>query len=733
MRTGAIEHLTQRVATLENMFLGQGVLWQQVWRCLDTINQHNPDASQAGELNGSLQEYTSQFKQALSGLQPDNLTESLRKTSRSSAKRQRLEGDSLPESHSKLPWMRDGHLCIPDDLIDSLVEIYFARIHPWIPILHTRRFQENMKIPREREKMKSIFHAIASLCTRFSDDQRLANHEVRSKLVQECRQSVILDSMESFSVESLQALIICAFDTIGRGRGPSAWSIVGSMARTVEQLQLNIENEDSDNLNGSKVLIARMAFLPHCRDWVEEEERRRVFWNVFLMDRFCSIATGWNLSLKGTEVKRRLPCEGTLWRIGEPLTSPTPYFGISETTNPTEKSLLQVCPGADDPSSLGGLSYCIEATESLSLVTSFFLRQVVDVNDLQSIRVWLLRFKQLDLRLVQWKVFLPERWREACARNSDGNMDPNLTLAHLTHNTAVVLLHQGIAYPSTDWQSAPVTLPSVSSADTCVTAAREVAIIADNFLQDADFLTNPQFAFCLFICGRMFLAHAAYYGVDLSREIELILRSLWEVSRRWNGPYADEAASGSGNNLASKFASRLIEAKQLSPITVDLRQAAYSDNQVQGDSVKTASSASTANPAAHANRYGSDITTHPFTIPDGGSQFVNNWQNSSGLYHVTAAAEAAQEASPDSISLAFPPLPMAFQAPSAPPTAMHSPNSGAINLAPGPGTIQFAQGVAGLEDLNSFLDYTFLPDQRVSMFSHPNGPVSSENSTRKGR
>jgi hypothetical protein len=95
-----------------------------------------------------------------------------------------------------------------------MVEIYFARIQPWIPILHVCRFQENMKIPRERQKMKNIFHAIVSLCARFSDDPRLADYETRSKLVKQCRQAVILDSMESFSVESLQALIICAFDTV---------------------------------------------------------------------------------------------------------------------------------------------------------------------------------------------------------------------------------------------------------------------------------------------------------------------------------------------------------------------------------------------------------------------------------------------------------------------------------------------------------------------------------------
>lgn len=174
------------------------------------------------------------------------------------------------------------------------------------------------------------------------------------------------------------------------------------MARTVEQLQLNVENDDTLHARGEpKVLITRIAFLPPCRDWAEEEGRRRVFWNVFLMDRFCSIATGWNLSLKSAEVKRRLPCEGALWAAAEPLASPTPYFGIPEQTNPAGESLLNVSAGTDDPSSLGGLSYCIEATESLSLVTSFFLQQVVDVNDVQSIRLWLLRFKQLDLRLVQ--------------------------------------------------------------------------------------------------------------------------------------------------------------------------------------------------------------------------------------------------------------------------------------------------------------------------------------------
>lgn len=64
------------------------------------------------------------------------------------------------------------------------------------------------------------------------------------------------------------------------------------MTRTVEQLRLSVEEEEGRALEG-EYLIRRMSFLRQAESWPEVEERRRVFWNVFLMDRFCSIATGY--------------------------------------------------------------------------------------------------------------------------------------------------------------------------------------------------------------------------------------------------------------------------------------------------------------------------------------------------------------------------------------------------------------------------------------------------------
>jgi hypothetical protein len=294
---------------------------------------------------------------------------------------------------------------LSDALVDSLVEIYFEQIHPWIPMLHVRQFRAMLADPAQRSRLSTILHAITSLCIRFVHDKSLdAAPSLRAEYATRSRQHVILASMESFSVENLQALIICAFDTIGSGRGPSAWSIVGSMTRTVEQLRLSIEDEEERHTSSAHTLIRRMAFLPPSTTWAEAEERRRVFWNVFLMDRFCSIATGWNLSLTTADVKRRLPCEGALWEKGEPLENPTPYFGvIDQSDSHFGDKLVPGRPDEKKQTSLGGFACCIEATESLSLVTSFFLQHDVNVAAQHDVQRWLMQFKQLDLRLVQYE------------------------------------------------------------------------------------------------------------------------------------------------------------------------------------------------------------------------------------------------------------------------------------------------------------------------------------------
>ncbi|KAL7955565.1 fungal-specific transcription factor domain-containing protein [Trichoderma compactum] len=620
VRTGAIESINQRIASLQQMLLGQSILWNQLFGGLDSPT------------SGSVENTSTD------GFTQENLEQSI------------------------------------TQLRNRLTSTYFEQVHQWIPMLHVLHFRQRLLMPNGRESASTIFYAITSICARFSNDPRLV---------------IILRSMESFSVENLQALTICSFDLIGGGRGPSAWSSVGSMTRIVERLQLSVEEEDK-NKPLTKTLIRRMNFLPRCRCWSETEERRRVFWNIFIMDRFCSIATGWNFSLTSADVKRKLPCEGSLWERGQPLDVPTPYFGIADSTSRANPAVPTARPDGEDQDLLGGFAFCIEATESLSLVTSFFLQHDLDFSDPHQFQLWLVRFKQLDLRLVQWKIFLPKPWREACVLNADGNMDPNLTLAHMTHNTAAILLHQVIAFPLPEWQSQRLRLPSLSSAETCFAAATEVSIIAEAYLQRSTSLTIPQLAFCLFICGRLLLAYSSYHSQPLAPSLNSLVSSLYNISSRWNGPFSDDI-NGETHNLVSKFATRLTQARQHDQHILDIREPVYSDDQREG---------SGSGPGSFT--HGVDTT---------------------GVGVPTPSLSDLHGASPDSISMAFPPLPLSLQgqisygghSKSMP---IDSPRAGvAIGVQP---TDPMMTEVHSYDGVDAFFDPSFPPDQRVSVFSYSN-------------
>lgn len=311
---------------------------------------------------------------------------------------------------------------------------------------------------------------------------------------------------------------------------------------------------------------------------------------------------------------------------------------------------------------------------------------------------------------------LPERWREACAVNADGNMDPNLTLAHITHNTAVVLLHQGMAYPSPIWQSTGIRLPSASSAETCIAAAIEVSTIAENYLRNSLFLANHQFAFCLFVCGRMLLAHAAYFQIPLeSSSFNSLIFSLREMAARWDGDSRTTNSGGTSNsNLASKFASRLREARDLGATTYDIRQAAYSE-QGHGHSRADAGHA----PPGHHDHV---AVEHRVYATEPGESHIG-WSPA----QMSASGRTDGSAS-DNLTLAFPPLPQALQPQdySQLPTKPSTP--AAFN-----GTVpdhmpRLSQSTAqgeedqsvldpDLDDVYAYLNGTFLPAQRISIYS----------------
>jgi hypothetical protein len=350
--------------------------------------------------------------------------------------------------------------------------------------------------------------------------------------------------------------------------------LIGLLTRAIDYLQLT--TEPSTTQVGS--LMKPVRLVQPSNDHTQLEERRRLFWVIFLLDRFCSISTGWNTSLTADDVHRRLPADGGFFTREEPVI--TPYFGIwNKAAARIGRSLANVpaqyneedpgdVPSGASPSSangyidaskLGAFAYCVEATESLSQVTTFFLQQRINWQDKEHAVNWLTRFKELDLRLVHWKIFLPSKWKDSdiSSDRSVVDMDPNLTLAHITHNASMILLHHPIAFPPRVWNNY-VALPKECSAQTCELAAVETSNIVDKFLAHTPIpFVNAQFAFCAFVAAKALLFDHQALRRPLRPEFQRLVRDLWDMSDRWTGRDNVAQAGRAPINQAGLYAHHL--------------------------------------------------------------------------------------------------------------------------------------------------------------------------------
>ncbi|KAM0331312.1 hypothetical protein ACHAQA_002982 [Verticillium albo-atrum] len=495
---------------------------------------------------------------------------------RASAKRRRADSseDIRGPIRLNVPSLPDGQV------LDYVLRAYFTHVHPWIPMIHEGRFRRRLADPDEHHRLHVTLHSMILVASRYIEDVDSAVAlTVSCEKQEQVRDWIVAQAMRDLSVENLQVITMIAFNDIGNGEGSQAWSLIGSLTRTVEYLQLTIENEDTERPS----LSQPFATIAPAQDWTETEERRRVFWNVFNLDRFCSVTMGWNTSLTSDDVNRRLPCDGITWRKEDPVQ--TPYFGIwdkgagrignpiaffpshyvapshvkdEENQTPSDTGTSPGGPPmAIDMSAVGAFAYAVEATESLSRVNSYFLQQKVNMRDHRDLTSWLTRFKEMDLRLVHWKMFLPQKWKANMARQSS-RMDPNLTLAHVTHNASMILLHQVMAFPPPEWTFRN-RLPSILSEDTCKAAAVEIATITQNYLKNAP-PTVPianQFAFCIYVAAKVLLSKWRYTKREnLAPDFWSLVQSLDEISRRWVGPH------GLDNGrvcLAAKYSQKLTQ------------------------------------------------------------------------------------------------------------------------------------------------------------------------------
>ncbi|KAH8725051.1 hypothetical protein GQ44DRAFT_772455 [Phaeosphaeriaceae sp. PMI808] len=579
LKPGAVEALTRRVACLERILLDDSGNVRPQFN--DTTEVQDVSLIKNGDLHSHSADNSPNLPQpdepakahSEQGQQEPKPNPLKRKLDHAHVESWRLDLDDIDISQH-LPGQ---------PLLSKVVDFFCTSFHHWIPYIHKQRLQKRVCEGVHSPGFDLVLHALVAVGFRHMDPNILFLDQAEIRRQSRISHLIVeTHSVRNVSLESLQALIFIVFDYLNNGQTHRAWPLIGSLTRTIDYLQLT--TEPSPPQLGS--LMKPVRLVQPTNDWTELEERRRLFWVIFLLDRFCSIGTGWNTSLTADDVHRRLPADGGYFTREEPVT--TPYFGIwNKAAARIGKSLANVPaqyneedssvepPGASpgsansliDASKLGAFAYCVEATESLSQVTAFFLQQRINWQDKEHAVNWLTRFKELDLRLVHWKIFLPPKWKDSniSADRTIIDMDPNLTLAHMTHNTSMILLHHPVAFPPMGWRNF-VALPRECSAQTCELAAVETSNIVDKFLAHTPIpFVNAQFSFCAFVAAKVLLYDHQASRRPLRPEFQRLTRDIYEMSSRWRGKYYNDEFPNSPVNQAGRYArhlDRLYEACQ---------------------------------------------------------------------------------------------------------------------------------------------------------------------------
>ncbi|CAG2006708.1 unnamed protein product [Fusarium graminearum] len=190
----------------------------------------------------------------------------------------------------------------PDDVFMEIIDSYFTycQNQPY-SFFHEDNFRRSLS---EEAIPKHLILAMMATAVRFCSNPYFTNRALEMS-VEYANRSWKLIVSDCFTVgkeaevSAVQTVALLGlFDfTAGRSRHGSAWVKVGLAVRMAQDCGLMLENA---------------THLSHA----EQEERRRVFWSVYLLDRLVSCGRGRPPAIVDASCHVQLPCDDSIWREG---------------------------------------------------------------------------------------------------------------------------------------------------------------------------------------------------------------------------------------------------------------------------------------------------------------------------------------------------------------------------------------------------------------------------------
>lgn len=219
--------------------------------------------------------------------------------------------------HEDFIWT-EGMSLPRDDIVRDLLRLFTIKVAPWA-------FITIPTVDRAWEPPWDVVtHAMVVISLRFSQDERVI--PLCDRIYDAARHHVFIQAMDTTTIEAMQALAILALDVIGSGKGPEHWSALSLLTRAAITMDLlrESDSQQSPEMEASTTaqpgitkfpsVLSKTKILQPAVMWQDDEARRRLFWLIFVLDRYTCTATAWDIAIPQADIKRRLPCADAIWK-----------------------------------------------------------------------------------------------------------------------------------------------------------------------------------------------------------------------------------------------------------------------------------------------------------------------------------------------------------------------------------------------------------------------------------
>ena len=198
-----------------------------------------------------------------------------------------------------------------------MIEHYFITVHSYFPIVSKIRLYQHLANPLHEpgSDIALLFLAMKLVCSEIAEGmppQTQLYTDVKSLYS-------YVESQNGFSIQMIQALLLISLYEMGHAIYPAAYLSIGNAARVGHAMGLHATRD-------APQMLARPT------TWTEQEERRRVWWGVVILDRFINLGhRGKPFATNDPSLETHLPTDDESWDRGQMLVAAPLSLSASQT------------------------------------------------------------------------------------------------------------------------------------------------------------------------------------------------------------------------------------------------------------------------------------------------------------------------------------------------------------------------------------------------------------------